>query len=482
MRSISRREFLHDSALLAALAGAGIGSPSVAAERAAAKKGQVNDQLRVAVIGVNGRGKDHVKGLAGKHNCLVTVICDADSAVIGGAMKLAEKQQNKLPKFEQDIRKVVEDKDIDIVTIATPNHWHALAAIWAMQNGKDVYVEKPVSHNVSEGRRIVEVARKTGRICQAGTQSRSSSGLKEAMEFLHEGKLGKIKLARGLCYKPRGSIGKVSGPQPIPPSCDYDLWCGPAPKAPLMRRRLHYDWHWIWDTGNGDLGNQGIHEMDKARWGLNKQELAKSVFSVGGRYGYLDDGQTANTQICVFDYGDCELIFEVRGLLTKGLLGARIGNIWYGTDGYMVCTSYKEATAFTPKGEVIKKFNGSEDHYGNFIKAVRSRKVEDLNADILEGHLSSALCHLGNISYRLGDEQPFGQTPQAFAKDKDAGETFERMEQHLKDNKIDLSTVKCRIGRKLTVEPAKEIFVDDKEANTLLTREYRKGFEVPTKV
>jgi predicted dehydrogenase len=482
MRSISRREFLHDSALLAALAGAGIGSPSVAAERAAAKKGQVNDQLRVAVIGVNGRGKDHVKGLAGKHNCLVTVICDADSAVIGGAMKLAEKQQNKLPKFEQDIRKVVEDKDIDIVTIATPNHWHALAAIWAMQNGKDVYVEKPVSHNVSEGRRIVEVARKTGRICQAGTQSRSSSGLKEAMEFLHKGKLGKIKLARGLCYKPRGSIGKVSGPQPIPPSCDYDLWCGPAPKAPLMRRRLHYDWHWIWDTGNGDLGNQGIHEMDKARWGLNKQELAKSVFSVGGRYGYLDDGQTANTQICVFDYGDCELIFEVRGLLTKGLLGARIGNIWYGTDGYMVCTSYKEATAFTPKGEVIKKFNGSEDHYGNFIKAVRSRKVEDLNADILEGHLSSALCHLGNISYRLGDEQPFGQTPQAFAKDKDAGETFERMEQHLKDNKIDLSTVKCRIGRKLTVEPAKEIFVDDKEANTLLTREYRKGFEVPTKV
>ncbi|HTU89655.1 MAG TPA: Gfo/Idh/MocA family oxidoreductase [Gemmataceae bacterium] len=482
MRSISRREFLHDSAILGALAGAGLGSESSAAEKAVAKKGQVNDQLRVAVIGVHGRGKDHINGLAGKHNCIITTICDADSAVIGDAMKRTEAQQKKLPRFEQDIRKVVEDKDIDIITIATPNHWHALAAIWAMQNGKDVYVEKPVSHNVSEGRRIVEVARKTNRICQAGTQSRSSGGLKEAMTFLHEGKLGKIKVARGLCYKTRGSIGKVSEPQPIPKSCDYDLWCGPAPKAPLMRKHLHYDWHWVWDTGCGDLGNQGIHEMDKARWGLNKNELAKSVVSVGGRFGYVDDGQTANTQICFFDYGDCELIFEVRGLLTKDLLGARVGNIWYGTDGYMVCSSYSSAIAYSNDGEVIKKFGGGENHYANFIKAVRSRKVEDLNADILEGHLSSALCHLGNISYRLGDEQPFGQTPQAFAKDKDAGETFERMQQHLKDNKVSLDAVQCRIGRKLAVEPAKEIFLGDKDANDMLTREYRKGFEVPAKV
>ncbi len=486
MGSISRRDFLQDSALAAAaLASAGLVSDSRAAERvAAAKKGQLNDQLRVAVVGVHGRGMSHVHAYAGnnKLNTIITTVCDADSAVIGKAMKAIEDKQGKAPKFEQDIRKVVEDKNIDIVTIATPNHWHALAAIWALQNGKDVYVEKPVSHNVSEGRRIVETARKYNRICQTGTQSRSSTGLKEAMAFLHAGKIGKIKVARGLCYKPRGSIGKVDGPQPVPKTVNYDLWCGPAPMKPLMRKRLHYDWHWVWDTGNGDLGNQGIHEMDKARWGLGKNELAKSVVSVGGRFGYIDDGQTANTQICVFDYGDCELIFEVRGLLTKDLLGARIGNIWYGTDGYMVCTNYREAVAYTPKGEVIQKFKGSEDHFANFIKAVRSRKVEDLNADILEGHLSSALCHLGNISYRLGDEQPFGQTPQAFAKDKDAGETFERMEQHLKDNKIDLATIKCRVGRKLSLEPTKEIFLGDKDANAMLTREYRKGFEVPEKV
>jgi predicted dehydrogenase len=502
MRSISRRDFLQDSALAAAtLAGAAITPDARAAEEAVvvAKKAQLNDQLRVAVVGVHGRGMEHVNALskkdfANRHNCIITTICDADSAVIGNAMKLVENRQGKAPKFEQDIRKVVEDKNIDIVTIATPNHWHALAAIWALQNGKDVYVEKPVSHNVSEGRRIVETARKYNRICQTGTQSRSSSGMREAIAFLHDGKLGKIKLARGLCYKLRPSIGKVDGPQPLPKTVNYDLWCGPAPVKPLMRKKLHYDWHWVWDTGNGDLGNQGIHEMDKARWGLNKNDLAHTVVSVGGRFGYVDDGQTANTQICVYDYGDCQLIFEVRGWPSRSPFPGKespkdsikptnyVGNIFYGSEGFLVCPSYTGAVAYRNDGEVIKRFKGGEDHFGNFIKAVRSRKVEDLNADILEGHLSSALCHLGNISYRLGDEQPFGQTPKAFAKDKDAGETFERMEQHLKDNKISLDDLKCRVGRKLTLEPTKEVFVDDKDANALLTREYRKGFEVPATV
>jgi predicted dehydrogenase len=498
MRSISRRDFLHDSALAAALAGAGMVRDAFAAEKATtARKAQINDQLRVAVIGVNGRGMSHVGAFAGntKLNTVITTICDADSAVIGKAMKAVEKKQGKAPKFEQDIRKVVEDKNIDIVSIATPNHWHALAAIWALQNDKDVYVEKPVSHNVSEGRRIVEVARKTNRICQAGMQSRSSKGMREAMAFLHAGKLGKIRLARGLCYKLRPSIGKVDGPQPIPKTVNYDLWCGPAPKAPLMRKRLHYDWHWVWDTGNGDLGNQGIHEMDKARWGLNKHELAKSVVSVGGRFlREPDDGQTANTQICVYDFGDCELIFEVRGWPSISPYPGKkspkdsikptnyVGNIFYGSEGFLVCPSYSSAVAYSNDGEIIKEFGGGDDHFGNFIKAVRSRKVEHLHADILEGHLSSALCHLGNISYRLSEEQPFGQKPKAFARDKDAGETFERMEQHLKDNKIALDTIQCRVGRKLTLDPTKEIFLGDKAANAMLTREYRKGYEVPEKV
>jgi predicted dehydrogenase len=479
MNSMTRRDFLQDSATFAAALGTT--RPLQAAAKKAAKKGDANDQLQVAVLGVHGRGMAHVDGFADRHNCVVTTVCDADAAVVGRAMKLVEGRQGKAPKFEQDLRHVLDDKSIDIVAIATPNHWHALAAIWALQAGKDVYVEKPVSHNVSEGRRIVEAARKHNRICQTGTQSRTS-GMRDVMAFLHAGKLGKIKLARGLCYKSRPSIGKVNGPQPIPASVNYDLWCGPAPTKPLMRKNLHYDWHWVWDYGNGDLGNQGIHEMDKARWGLNKNELAKSAISVGGRFGYVDDGETANTQICVFDYGDCELIFEVRGLPTQPLKTAMVGNIFYGAEGYMVCPSYTSGVAFSPDDKVIKTFKGNGDHFENFVNAVRSRRREDLTADILEGHLSSALCHLGNISYRLGTLQPFSQKAKAFGDDKEAYESFARMETHLKTNKVALDEAPYHLGRKLSIDPKAERFIGDAEADALLTREYRKPFVVPEKI
>jgi predicted dehydrogenase len=482
MNFLNRREFLQDSTALAAIL-AGGGTFAAAAEEAkAAKKGDANDQLHVAVIGANGRGKDHVKGFAGKHNCVVTTICDADSSVIGRAMKMAEQDQGKAPKYVQDLRKVMDDKSIDIVSIATPNHWHALAAIWAIQAGKDVYVEKPVSHNVSEGRRIVEAARKYNRICQAGTQSRSSTGLHEAMAFLKSGGIGKVHLARGLCYKNRPSIGKVEGHGKIPETCDYNLWCGPAPMKPLARKKLHYDWHWVWDTGNGDLGNQGIHEMDKARWGLGKVELPKSVISIGGRFGYIDDGQTANTQICVFDYGDCKLIFEVRGLPTNGLLGAKVGNIFYGSEGYLVIPSYSSAVAFNSKGEKIKEFKGGGDHYGNFVQAVRSRKPSLLKADILEGHVSSALCHLGNVSYRLGTLQPFNKKTKAFGDDKDAYEALARMEEHLKENKVPLDQTSYHLGPKLAFDPKSETFINNAKADAMLTRPYREPFVVPVKV
>jgi hypothetical protein len=323
----SRREFLrHSAALSAALAGLSQQQPeSHAAEQdqPAAKTGSANDRLRVAVIGVRGQGSAHVANYSNPKNnlnCEVAVICDVDEAVIGKPMETAEKQQGKRPRYEKDLRKVLDDKSIDVVSIATPNHWHALAAVWAMQAGKDVYVEKPVSHNVLEGRRIVEAARKLNKICQTGTQSRSMTGMRQAIDFLHAGKLGRVQISRGLCYKSRPSIGKVDGPQAPPKTMDYDLWCGPAPNKPPMRNTkngpVHYDWHWIWDYGNGDLGNQGIHEMDKARWGLQKNELPRNVLSLGGRFGYVDDGQTPNTQLCLFDYCVSQLVFEVRGLKT----------------------------------------------------------------------------------------------------------------------------------------------------------------------
>jgi predicted dehydrogenase len=489
MRSLNRRDFLRDTALF----GAAIGASSAldhslqAAEEEVKTRKQGEDRLRVAVVGVRGRGMNHVSGFLNKKlNCTITTICDADSAVIGRAMRAVEKAQGAPPKFVQDVRKVVADKDIDVVAIATPNHWHALAAIWAIQNNKDVYVEKPVSHNVSEGRRIVEAARKYKRICQAGTQIRSSPGMREAIAFLQSGKLGKVQVARGLCYKRRPSIGKVTEPQEPPKTMDYDLWCGPAPvKAPhrkTVNGTVHYDWHWIWDYGNGDLGNQGIHQMDVARWGLGKSEVCRGVISVGGRFGYVDDGETPNTQICVFDYGDSELIFEVRGLPSEKYKGAGVGNVFHCTDGYLVCPGYASATAYSPKGEVIKQFKGDANHFANFVQAVRSRNASELNGEILEGHLSSALCHLGNISYRLGSLAKYDKTRRAFGDDKAAAETLERTQEHLKANELAVDAVEYRVGRRLKVEPAREVFVDDKEADAMLTREYRKGFEVPAKV
>jgi hypothetical protein len=245
---------------------------------------------------------------------------------------------------------------------------------------------------------------------------------------------------------------------------------------------LHYDWHWTWDYGNGDLGNQGIHEMDKARWGLGKNELPRSVLALGGRFGYTDDGETANTQICFFDYVDCQLIFEVRGLPGKDLLGAKVGNIFYGTEGYVVCPSYDTGVVFSPKGDKLETFKGGGDHYANFVKAVRNRKSDDLNADILEGHLSSALCHLGNISYRLGKQEPFSTGTKSFGDNKEAFESYQRMQEHLKENKVAVEDGQVRAGRKLLLNSQSETFVNDKEADAMLTREYRKGFEVPAKL
>jgi predicted dehydrogenase len=499
MRNLDRRDFLNESALLASAAALlASGDDVLAAPKTADVKGPASDKLRVAVCGVRGQGFGHVRSYAGKNNCVITTICDADKGVIGNAMKHCTKVQGKEPRYEQDVRKVVADKDIDVISIATPNHWHALIAIWALQNGKHVYVEKPVSHNVLEGRRIVEASRKYNRICQTGTQSRSAGKFREAIAFMQSGKLGKVKLSKGLCYKRRKSIGKVTGPQEPPKTLDYDLWCGPAPKKPLMRKSLHYDWHWVWDTGNGDLGNQGIHEMDKARWGLGKNALPRSVMSVGGRLGYVDDGETPNTQVIYFDYGDCELIFEVRGWPSispyPGKLSPQtpkgdserwpnfIGNIYYCEDGIMVSPNDYGGVAYSKDGEVIRQFKtGGENHFANFLKAVRSGKREDQTADIEEGHLSSALCHLGNISHRVGSDEEFGRKETPFGI-KVADECFAAMTDHLKANKINLEGVKYRVGKKLNLDPTKESFLGAPEADKLLTREYRAGFVVPDKV
>ncbi len=485
----SRREFLKDSSLFAA-ATAAFGSMGHADEKEAklaqpVKKVAASERIRVAVIGFNGQGKGHLDGYASNPDSVVTVLCDVDSRLADGGIKRVAEKQGSAPKYVQDLRRIMEDKDVDAVSIATPNHWHALAAIWAIQAGKDVYVEKPVSHNVFEGRKIVEAARTYKRICQTGTQSRSNEGMRAAIDYVLSGGIGKVTLARGLCYKPRGSIGPRQEVK-IPDGIDYDLWCGPAPLKPSYRNGkfgpLHYDWHWFWDYGNGDLGNQGIHEMDKARWGLNKNTLPNSVKSLGGRFGYVDAGETANTQLCFFDYGDKQLIFEVRGLNTDGLKGAKVGNIWYGTEGVVVSSNYSSAVAFDKDGNEVKKFSGGGNHFTNFLKAVRSRKQTDLAADIEEGHLSSALCHLGNISYRLGTVQKHSDAKVGLAfEKKERQDSFDRMLDHLDANGVKPNGLELRVGPQLEIDPKSESFTD-KRALPYLTREYRKGFVVPEKV
>jgi len=273
-----------------------------------------------------------------------------------------------------------------------------------------------------------------------------------------------------------------AGRQAVPGTVDYNLWCGPAANAAPRRRNLHYDWHWTWEYGNGDLGNQGIHQVDVARWGLGKNELCRSVLSVGGRFGYTDDGETANTQIALYDFGDAKMIFEVRGLQTPAQRGASVGNIFHCANGYMVMPSYNSAVAYDNNGRELRRWNGPDDHYGNFVRAVRSRRREDLNGDIEEGHLSSALCHLANVSYRLGQQRPFGQRAEAFGDDRVANETLGAMTDHLRANSVDVANTMLRVGRRLTIDPRTEQFLGDAEANRHLTREYRAGFVVPARV
>ncbi len=481
MKSINRRTFLQRTGLAAA-------TVSWSARSWAQVGKSTSDEIRVGVIGFKGRGQDHLKGHAGVKGVRITGLCDVDASVLGKEQQ-KWKDQGVEVEAVSDLRRLLDSKNVDAISIATPNHWHALAAIWAIQAGKDVYLEKPVSHNVWEGRKIVEAARKYQKIVQTGTQSRSSHGIKECFAWLKEGNLGKIKLARGLCYKPRPSIGKVDGPQPIPAGIDYDLWCGPAPVRPLMRQKLHYDWHWVWDTGNGDLGNQGIHQMDIARWALGVNELSPRVFSFGGRLGYVDDGETANTQIVYHDYPDAPLIFEVRGLPSKAgdknmdkYRGAGVGVVIDCEGGYVVVPSYTSATAHDQDGKVIKEFKGTSDHYKNFIEAVRSRKHTDLHADILEGHLSSALCHTGNISYRLGKQGSPDEIREGLKASKEATETFGRMAEHLAANNVDLKETKASLGVFLKMDPKTERFIGNDQANAMLTRDYRKPYVVPDKV
>jgi predicted dehydrogenase len=453
-----------------------------------------NEACNIGTIGFHGRGGTHIGAITGNKGFRLAGLCDVDSLVL-------EAHSKKLPGVPTytDLRKMLDDPNLHAVSIATPNHWHSLAAIYAIQAGKDVYCEKPVSHNVSEGRRVVEFARKHNRIVQTGTQSRASrEGILKAVEYVQAGKLGKVIVARGLCYKRRASIGKVDAPIDPPKGLDFNIWCGPAEMLPIRRKQFHYDWHWVWNTGNGDIGNQGIHEMDVARWFLGEQELSPSILSIGGRVGYVDDGETPNTMITYHAYQKAPLLFEVRGLPdhkyepgTKEKMdkykGADIGIVVECEGGHVTVGNYGSAELFDKDGKSMQKFSskggdGTSVHFNNFLQAVHSRKHEDLWADIEDGHLSSALCHTSNLSYRLGQQADPASIEAAIKDNPLMMEAWGRMKEHLTKNEVDINKDKLTLGAALKMDGKAERFIDNEAANAMLTRKYREPFVVPATV
>jgi len=416
-----------------------------------------SDQVNVAVIGIHGRGKAHYNALSKVPNVNIVAVCDIDQRLLPEAVSDIEKLTGKKPVAETEYRKILENENIDAVTIATPNHWHALQTIWACQAGKDVYVEKPVSHTIVEGRKMVEAARKYNRVVQTGTQARSQIATLNAINFLNEGGLGKVYMSRGLCLKPRGSIGHVADSK-IPDGVDWNTFLGPAPYRPFNENRFHYKWHWFWDTGCGDFGNQGIHQADIARWALGKRTHPVKIKGTGNYFIWDSDQETPNMQQLEFEYEDGTILqFEVRGLGTNAEAGIRIGDLIYGSKGWMSLdnedvgksqvfysdiklrpdgfSSYSEEAGPVFSNKDSDTPDSVINHFTNFIESVKSRNWQNLNADILEGHLSTSLCHLGNIA--------------------------------------------CRLNRSLNFNPNAEKFVNDTEADSYLTKMYRSPFTLP---
>jgi len=454
----NRRTFIKKTAL--GTAGVSAGLTALSAKSYGRILG-ANDRLNVAVIGLRGRGKSLMDAFSSMNDkgVFVKTVCDVDTQFHDTSIqRVAENQKGNKPDAVQDMRKVFEDSEIDAVGMATPNHWHALGTIWACQAGKDVYVEKPSSHNIWEGRKMVEAARKYGRIVQVGFGNRSTSNVMQAMAFLHEGGIGDVFMARGTCFKPRDSFG-ISEDSEAPSTLDYDMWLGPASYRPYNEKRGHYNWHWHWNTGNGDTGNQGPHQFDVARWGINKKAHPVKVQSMGGIFGispHQCSQETPNTQTSIYEYEDGKILeFETRGRFTnaEANAGVKIGNLFYGTEGWLEVkgshwSAYREreekpfaGSDMEPTAGGNKAFRAapsSDGHFANFIDAVRSRDHFDLNCEILDGHMSSVLPHLGNIAYQVGETLEFN------------GE-FEK-------------------------------FIDNDEANMLLSRKYRHPYVVPKSV
>ena len=489
--TITRRDLLKASGSAAALAGlgAGIGTAKADEKNGASTK---SSDVRLAIIGTGTRGGQHIKEFSACTNVALVAFCDVDKARLNTTADQFEKDSGTKVERYTDYRKLLQSDQIDAVTIATPNHWHVLNAIHAMQAGKHVSVEKPVCHTLWEGRQLVNASKKYDVISAAGFQNRSVSGLIEAMKLIHSGEYGAIKQVRGLCYRSRKGIGKVDQPTSPPSTMNYDLWLGPAADVPVMRPNLHYDWHWDFNTGNGDMGNHGPHEMDLIRYALgDPMRHPKSVQSIGGRFAWDDAGNTPNMQCALFDYGDgIPVIFEVRNLHQKekdkkfvGAFGEQSHpNIIVSMErGEFVGGRFKGVFKDN-EGKVVHRTKGGDDHYQNFIDAVRNKDQSIIRSTIESAFYSSCMSHLANISHLVGADATDQEIAANFSDHAVATECFQRFNEQLDLWKVDRAKTPWKLGSKLAFDSDAEQFTaGDKfeEANTLLRRKDRESYQIP---
>jgi predicted dehydrogenase len=460
-----------------------------------------NSEVRIAIIGlggidvpgsVGGRGRQLIESLQALPQARVVALCDVDEKILAHGVALLKRANQDVSAYS-DLRHVMDDENVDAVFVATPNHWHALATVWACQAGKDVYVEKPFSHNIWEGRQMIAAARADNRIVQVGTQSRSSTLLPEVFESVQGGMIGPIRSVHAIIYRPRPGIGNVSSPTPVPGHLDYNLWCGPVQQTPVMRPHLHYQWHWFWETGNGEIGNNGPHTIDLARWALGENRAPRRVMSIGGRFGKPDCAETADTQIAIMEFEKAPLICEIRNLGnskdgTSGKYRDTGRGVVIDCEGGYCVAEAAAATVFDHLGKKIREFrseqSGSEmlrAHLANFLSAVQSRDSASLNAEAAQGHLSAICFHGANISHRLGTLADPGEILATIGENRLATDAFERCSEHLKKNGVDLQKTSATLGPSLQLDVEQEEFVGGlaKESNALSRRTYREPFVVP---
>lgn len=458
--------------------------PAVAAKPAGAAKPATGPKpagagLPIAIVGTGGHGRKHIAAFAKLKDCRIATICDVDSAIGEAAADHVATLTGRRPKVVQDIRRVLEDKEIVAVAIATPHHWHALATVWALQAGKHVYVEKPITHSVWEGPSVLAAARKYGKVVQSGTQLRSNASLAAAGEYMREGRLGDVGLVHCIIHKDRPPV-PLTNQDSIPASVDFDLWCGPADKGPVTRAKFHYHWHWLWAFGNGALGNNGIHRIDAARIALDLKGYGDLVVSCGGRFGPRDSGETPNNQLALHRFGNTWVLQDVLGLNPKPFRKIQNGVLFYGSLGTIV---YKAgaATLVDDNGAVLHRFPGEQqNHYQNFLDAVKANDPGKLRGELAEGILSSDLCHLGNISQRIGEEAD-DATIAATVREIGAPEFVQTRLAALRANLVDngIGDARITLGQTLRLRNGQDPIVDNPRASAYLRGSYREPFVLP---